>query len=356
MKSLLFLLSLTLVLAQPPAQIELSSDIWDAEINPFLDSASRMTLGTTSKNFKQMTHRLNRLSEAELNLKRKTCDFAMTLKLAGSGYGMFRDADHFHLDIGASIDLMDQTTCLEGYVPKISQFDHVFNDLMIRLPCHNSTDDIKALGDSLLTMLERLFKHKKQFKTISIKLVYDNENLKLDLRTEERLFRMMKGTSVEELTLGFEVVSLERFKSFAVQSDISKLTLLYQGDLGVYDVIQEFVSLRNLNVNENMDPRQLYTILESLPRIEELSFEMGIIAQSNMLDSIKRLSIRNCVQALENMTFSGKTSLVIGNQCIQSASHELINILALNKETLTRFSIALTSTTVMGVILYQYYS
>jgi len=343
MNSLLLLFSLSFVLTQPQTHTELSADIWDSEINALLNVSSRMALGSTSKTLKLMTHRLNRLAEAALIPKRQACSFELKLQHSGSGYGLFKNADLFSRS-NTTKKLINQATCLEGYVPKISQFEHVFDHLLIQLPIHDSSDDIKVLEDTYLTMLERLFKLKKHYKSVTIGLLLDmrHEEYKFNLRTEERLFRMMRGTTINDLELKFDIRSLNQFSSFASQSIILKLYLNFQSDRRVYEIIPKFKSLKDFHVKSNMNSNQLYKLLESVPSLKSLTIESKFILQVNIFKNIKHLDVRKCTQLITNQSFTGMQSLSFGRYCIQD-THELINILRTNKGTLSKFSIALPS-------------
>jgi len=358
MKWILFFFGL--VLSQPDTyrgrlHSELSADIWDAEINSFLDTATRMALGSTSKPFKLMTHRLNRLSEAALIPKRQSCDFAMRVQLSGSGYGMFKNADDYDHTNSTEL-LIDQTTCLGGYVPKINQFDHVFDDLLIRLPIHDTTDNIKSLEDIYLTWLERLFEQKKHFKSVTVEIIANrrHEDYRFDSLTEERLFRMMRGTTIDNLKLKFDIYNLEHFSSFAMNSNVLKLLMFMQKDSRVYNIIRQFRGLKSLFVNTDMISTQLHMILESLPSLESLSLNSKLLPRVKMFSNIKHLSIRKCMQEFRNQSFSGLQSLSIGLHCIEE-SQELRNILETNRATLTKFSFTISSSDIMNVISHCNY-
>jgi len=319
-------------------RIALPADILENDINPMLDVASRMALGQTSKALKLMTDPLNRISNEALIPLRQSCNFALKVQLSNSGYGLFKHTLE-DLYIHAPEALRNQATCLKGYLAKISQFDYVFDDLLIRLPSHGLTDEIKAVEDELLTLLERLFKHKKHFNSVTVKVLFhiNNTDSQLDSRTEKRLFQMMSGCTINFLKLKFNINSIDRFSGFAVQSTVLKLSIREQNDARVYDAIQEFTSLRSLSVNNNINSSQLFNILVSIPTFNSLSVRSELLPEVYRFDNIKHISVGQCMQALTSLPFKGLESLLIGSDCIWRSWH-LSSALKTNQKSLSKLS------------------
>jgi len=360
MKLLILLLSLGLICAQHelaegpielPEQSEWSHHGWDNLIIPLLDTPSRMALGQTSKSFRSITHELNRISDALLATKRLSCGKGMQLEALNTAFTLFKENFRRKLGENATMIMRNQITCLEGLVPKVDQFDGVFDILYILLPDIRASDEIKLLGNEYFTLLERLFRHKNHFKSITIDILSDG-GLKflttLEPQTEERLFKLLSGPSIDHLTLYITVDSAQNFSQFAQQSDVQKFTFQHSEFVTVHD----FNNLKSLNILPSMDSGEFRNIIESSPNLQRLAINGDMIEDIKKSDGIKGIKIVRCNNELSNLSerFESLQTLIIGSNCILHL-HTLDDILTSHKDSIVELSYASSFTSPYAVLL-----